>query len=117
MIADHNRMCQVLANLLDNAIKYTPQGGNIVIDVYQKPEHTVIHVKDNGVGISSEDIPKIWERLYRGDKSRAEPGLGLGLSLVKAVVGSHKGRIEVYSKPGVGSVFTLYLPNTAIPIG
>jgi signal transduction histidine kinase len=117
MIADHNRMCQVLANLLDNAIKYTPQGGNIVIDAYQEPEHTVILVRDTGSGILAADIPKIWERLYRGDKSRAEPGLGLGLSLVKAVVGAHKGRIEVYSKPGVGSVFTLYLPNTAIPIG
>jgi signal transduction histidine kinase len=117
MIADHNRMCQVLANLLDNAIKYTPHGGNIVIGAYQKPEHTVILIKDTGMGISAADIPKIWDRLYRGDKSRAEPGLGLGLSLVKAVVGAHKGRIEVDSKPGVGSVFTLYLPNTAIPIG
>ncbi len=117
MTADHNRMCQVLANLLDNAIKYTPHGGNIVIDAYQEPEHTVILVKDTGMGIFAADIPKIWERLYRGDKSRAEPGLGLGLSLVKAVVGAHKGRIEVHSEPGVGSVFTLHLPNAAIPIG
>ena len=91
--------------------------GEIVIDAYKIPKHTVIHVKDNGVGISSDDIPKIWERLYRAAKSRAEPGLGLGLSLVEAVVGAHKGRIEVYSELGVGSVFTLYLPNTAVPIG
>jgi signal transduction histidine kinase len=117
MIADHNRICQVLANLLDNAIKYTSRNGNILIDAYQKPEHTVILVKDTGVGISSGDIPKIWERLYRADKSRTEPGLGLGLSLVKAVVGAHKGRIEVDSEPGIGSVFTLYLPNAAFPIG
>ena len=117
MIADHNRMCQVLANLLDNGVKYTPRGGKIVIDAYQKTEHTVILVKDTGVGISSDDIPKIWERLYRADKSRTAPGLGLGLSLVKAVVGAHKGRIEVDSKPGAGSVFTLYLPNAAVPIG
>ena len=117
MTADRNRMGQVLANLLDNAIKYTPHGGNIVISAYQEPEHTVILVKDTGIGILSEDIPKIWDRLYRGDKSRSEPGLGLGLSLVKAVVEAHKGRIEVDSEPGGGSVFTLYLPNAAIPIG
>ena len=115
--ADHNRVRQVLANLLDNAIKYTPPGGNIVIGAHQEPEHTVILVKDTGVGISSEEVAKIWDRLYRGDKSRSEPGLGLGLSLVKAVVGAHNGRVEVDSEPGVGSVFKLYLPNTAIPIG
>jgi signal transduction histidine kinase len=117
MTADRNRMSQVLANLLDNAIKYTPHGGNIVIDAYQEKEHTVILIKDSGIGISSDEVPKIWDRLYRGDKSRTEPGLGLGLSLVKAVVEAHKGRIEVDSDPGVGSVFTLYLPNAAIPIG
>jgi signal transduction histidine kinase len=116
MTADRNRMSQVLANLLDNAIKYTPHGGNIVIDAYQEREHTVILVKDSGIGITSDEVPKIWDRLYRGDKSRTEPGLGLGLSLVKAVVGAHKGRIEVDSKPGAGSVFTLYLPNAAIPV-
>jgi signal transduction histidine kinase len=117
MTADHNRMRQVLANLLDNAIKYTPHGGNIVVDAYQDQEHTVILVKDTGIGILSDEVPKIWDRLYRGDKSRSQPGLGLGLSLVKAVVQAHKGRIEVDSEPGVGSVFTLYLPNAAIPIG
>jgi signal transduction histidine kinase len=117
MTADRNRMGQVLANLLDNAIKYTPHGGNIVIGAYQEPEHNVILVKDTGIGILSEDVPKIWDRLYRGDKSRSKPGLGLGLSLVKAVVEAHKGRIEVDSEPGGGSVFTLYLPNAAIPIG
>jgi signal transduction histidine kinase len=117
MIADRNRMRQVLANLLDNAIKYTTRGGNIVIAAYQGQQDTVILVKDTGIGILPDDVPKIWDRLYRGDKSRSEPGLGLGLSLVKAVVGAHKGRIEVDSELGVGSVFTLYLPNAAIPIG
>ena len=117
MTADRNRMSQVLANLLDNAIKYTPPGGNIVIDAFQEKEHTTILVKDTGIGILSDEIHRIWDRLYRGDKSRSEPGLGLGLSLVKAVVEAHKGRIEVDSEPGGGSVFTLYLPNAAIPIG
>src|SRR5262249_59759232 len=114
---ERNRMSNVLANLLEKAIKYTANGGNIVIDAYKKKEHTVILIKDSGIGISSDEVPKIWDRLYRGDKSRTEPGLGLGLSLVKAVVEAHKGRIEVDSDPGVGSVFTLYLPNAAIPIG
>jgi len=70
-----------------------------------------------GIGIPPEEISKIWDRLYRGDKSRSQPGLGLGLSLVKAVVQAHKGRIEVHSVPGAGSAFTLYFPTAAIPIG
>jgi signal transduction histidine kinase len=115
--ADHNRMRQVLANLLDNAMKYTPRGGAVAIDTYQEKDWTVVVVKDNGIGIQPGETPKIWDRLYRGDKSRSEPGLGLGLSLVKAVVGAHNGRVEVDSEPGVGSVFKVYLPNTAIPIG
>ncbi len=117
MTADRNRMRQVLANLVDDAIKYTPSGGNIAIDAYHEQDQTVILVKDTGVGIPPEEIPKIWDRLYRGDKSRSQPGLGLGLSLVKAVVQAHKGRIEVHSVPGAGSVFTLYFPTAPIPIG
>ena len=117
MTADRNRMRQVLANLVDDAIKYTPCGGSIAIDAYHEQDQTVILVKDTGVGIPPEEIPKIWDRLYRGDKSRSQPGLGLGLSLVKAVVQAHKGRIEVHSVPGAGSVFTLYFPTAAIPIG
>ena len=70
-----------------------------------------------GIGIPPEEISKIWDRLYRGDKSRSQPGLGLGLSLVKAVVQAHKGRIEVQSVPGAGSAFTLYFPTTPVPIG
>ena len=114
MTADRNRIRQVLANLLDNAIKYTPHGGNIFIGAYQEQEQTVILVRDTGIGILSDEVGKIWDRLYRGDKSRSEPGLGLGLSLVKAVIEAHKGRIEVDSEPGGGSVFTLYLPLPAI---
>jgi signal transduction histidine kinase len=117
MTADRNRMRQVLANLVDDAIKYTPSGGSIAIDAYHEQDQTVILVKDTGVGIPPEEIPKIWDRLYRGDKSRSQLGLGLGLSLVKAVVQAHKGRIEVHSVPGAGSAFTLYFPTAAIPIG
>ena len=117
MTADRNRMRQVLANLVDDAIKYTSSGGSIAIDAYHEKDQTVILVTDTGVGIPPEEIPKIWDRLYRGDKSRSQPGLGLGLSLVKAVVQAHKGRIEVRSVPGTGSVFTLYFPTSPIPIG
>jgi len=108
--ADANRMRQVMANLMDNAVKYTPSGGRIDLEAFPRDHQAVITIKDTGAGISSEDAPKIWNRLYRGDQSRSQRGLGLGLSLVKAVVQAHNGRIEVSSKPGAGSLFTLYLP-------
>ena len=108
--ADANRMRQVMANLTDNAVKYTPSGGRIDLEAFQRDHQAVITIKDTGVGITSEEAPKIWNRLYRGDQSRSQRGLGLGLSLVKAVVQAHNGRIEVSSKPGAGSLFTLYLP-------
>jgi signal transduction histidine kinase len=115
--ADRNRMRQVLANLLDNAIKYTGPEGSVAIDAYEKNGQIAIRVRDDGAGIPPEEISKIWDRLHRGDASRSQPGLGLGLSLVKAVVQAHKGRIGVQSELGGGSVFTLYLPSTPAPIG
>jgi len=107
---DPTRMGQALANLLDNAIKYTPRGGRINIEGHGLQSQVVIVVKDSGIGIPREELPRIWERLYRGDQSRSQKGLGLGLSLVKAIVHAHKGRIEVSSEPDKGSVFTIYLP-------
>ncbi|PYJ63934.1 MAG: hypothetical protein DME24_00420 [Verrucomicrobia bacterium] len=108
--ADRNRIQQALANLLDNAIKYTGPGGNVEVAAYQKEREAILTVKDSGMGISAEDLPRIWDRLYRGDKSRNEKGLGLGLSLVKAVVRAHHGSVEVASEVGKGSVFTVSLP-------
>ena len=108
--ADLNRMRQVIANLLDNAIKYTPPGGRVMISVRREYEQTVVSMRDTGIGIPAEEITEIWSRLYRGDKSRSQPGLGLGLSLVKAIVRAHKGDVEVHSEPGVGSDFTISLP-------
>jgi signal transduction histidine kinase len=110
LTADRNWMRQVLANLLDNAIKYTPSGGRIDIEARRREQEITITVKDTGVGILPEELDKIWDRLYRGDESRSQRGLGLGLSLVKAIVGAHRGRVEVYSEPGAGSVFTVNLP-------
>jgi signal transduction histidine kinase len=111
MTADRNWIRQVLANLLDNAIKYTPSGGSVDIDAVRSEQELIITVKDTGAGIPHEDLPKIWDRLYRGDKSRSQRGLGLGLSLVKAVVSAHGGHVEVSSRPGAGSVFTVSLPS------
>jgi len=110
LTADRNRMEQVFANLMDNAIKYTPSGGRIDLRAFRQGQQAVITIKDTGIGIAPEEAPKIWDRLYRGDQSRSQRGLGLGLCLVKAVVQAHQGRIEVSSEPGVGSLFTLYFP-------
>jgi signal transduction histidine kinase len=115
--ADRNRMRQVLANLVDNAVKYTDPKGSVVIDAYEQDGQIVIRVRDNGAGIPPPEISKIWDRLHRGDASRSQPGLGLGLSLVAAVVQAHQGRIGVQSEPGSGSVFTLYLPSAPAPVG
>lgn len=117
IMADRTRMQQVLANLLDNAMKYTPPGGRVEIAAAPRPQQVVISVADTGVGITPEDLPKIWERLYRGDKNRSQRGLGLGLSLVKAIVQAHHGAVEVSSTPGVGSCFLLILPLPAPAAG
>jgi signal transduction histidine kinase len=111
MTADQNRISQVLGNLLDNAIKYTPSGGQIFLAASRSRGEIIISIKDTGVGISQENLPRIWERLYRGDQSRSQRGLGLGLSLVKAIVLAHKGRVEVFSEPGKGSVFNIHIPS------
>ena len=106
---DRLRFEQVAANLLDNAIKYTPAGGRVDISVAREHGHAVLRVRDSGIGIPAAELPRIWERLFRGDQSRTERGLGLGLSLVKAVVGAHGGTISVESTPGSGSTFTVTL--------
>ena len=111
LTADRSRMQQAIANLVDNAIKYTPDGGRVDVSVQEKDERVVIAVKDDGMGIQPEEIPKIWDRLYRGDTSRSQRGLGLGLSFVKAIVLAHKGQIDVSSEPGHGSTFVVSLPQ------
>lgn len=109
--ADPYRIRQVVSNLLDNAVKYTPAGGRVDVEALQRPKQVMITVKDTGIGISKENLPKIWDRLYRGDESRSQRGLGLGLSVVKSIVEVHGGHVEVFSEPGAGSIFSVYLPQ------
>jgi signal transduction histidine kinase len=114
---DRNRMRQVLANLVDNAVKYTPAGGRVEIAVTRNGGGAVVEVRDTGIGMSREELPRIWERLYRGDQSRSERGLGLGLSLVRAIVEAHGGQVTVESTPGQGTRFLLTLPPKPVPVG
>ena len=113
VLADRSRLRQVVANLLDNAVKYTPSGGRVTMRASAAGSEAAIEVEDNGPGIPADDLPRIWDRLYRGDRSRSERGLGLGLSLVRAIVEAHKGRAEVVSSPGQGARFTIHLPAAA----
>jgi signal transduction histidine kinase len=108
--ADRTRLEQVAANLIDNAVKYTPPGGRVNVRVMRKPDSMVLEVSDNGQGIPPAELPRIWDRLFRGDKSRTERGLGLGLSFVKAIVEAHGGTVRAESAEGSGSRFSVQLP-------
>jgi len=110
---DPARLRQVVTNLVDNAVKYTPAGGRVAIAAHAGEREVLVSVSDTGAGIAPEDLPRIWDRLYRSDASRSERGLGLGLSLVRAVVEAHGGRCAVDSEPGRGSTFLVYLPAAA----
>jgi signal transduction histidine kinase len=108
--ADATRFQQVAANLIDNAIKYTPAGGRVDVEVSASRGRALLQVRDTGIGIRPDELPRIWDRLFRGDASRTERGLGLGLSLVRAIVQAHGGTVEVASELGKGSTFTVSLP-------
>ena len=110
---DRVRLEQVGANLVDNAVKHTPAGGQIDVEIQRDGGRALLRVRDTGSGIPADELPRIWDRLYRGDTSRADRGLGLGLSLVKAVVEAHGGSVAVTSEPGRGSIFTVSLPQSA----
>jgi heavy metal sensor kinase len=113
---DRTRLQQVVANLIDNAIKYTQEGGTVEVKVQREAGKAILEVSDNGVGIPTTAIPHVFERFYRVDKarSRASGGAGLGLSIVKAICTAHGGEISVCSEEGRGSRFRVELPLVAL---
>ena len=108
---DEGKLQRLMANLIDNAIKYTPADGNITVTATADTSRFMISVKDSGVGIGEKDLSRIFDRFYRSDSSRSTPGNGLGLSLVQAIVHAHGGEITVVSHLGAGSEFTVFLPR------
>jgi heavy metal sensor kinase len=111
--ADPSRLKQVVVNLLDNAIKYTPEGGMVSVSVTKKDGHAVLEVADTGIGIASADLPHIFDRFYRADKARSRQmgGTGLGLSIVRSICLAHGGQVSVKSTEGHGSRFRVELPS------
>jgi len=97
-------------NLLDNALKFTEAGDTVEVRAFEDGTFVVIEVADTGPGIPREELPRVWEELYRGRGARGVPGSGLGLALVRAIVERHSGRVTLRSRPGQGTVFTMRLP-------
>lgn len=110
---DHDRIVQVLTNIINNALQYTPRGKKVTIDILEERHHISFRVKDEGTGISEEDLPYLFERFYRGDKSRDRKtgGIGIGLSIVKALIDAHHGQIKVESEKGLGAIVTISFPK------
>lgn len=111
VLGDRDRLEQVVVNLLDNAIKYTPSGGSVAVTACKSDGAVVVDIKDTGIGIPAGDIPRIFERFYRVDKARSRElgGTGLGLAIVKHIIQVHNGRLHVESIPGRGSTFSFSL--------
>jgi two-component system phosphate regulon sensor histidine kinase PhoR len=111
--ADRGQVSQALINLLDNAVKYTPEGGTITVGAEDKGDVIHVTVQDTGIGIPREDLDRIFERFYRVDKNRSREmgGTGLGLSIVKHIIQGHGGKVWAKSRIGEGSVFTFSLPK------
>ena len=112
MKADREGLREILDNLLDNAIKYTPEGGRVSVLWQSNGAMARIAVRDSGIGIKPEDQERVFERFYRVDKARSREmgGTGLGLSITHGIVTGHNGRIEVDSRVGEGTRFRIYLP-------
>ena len=110
---DRARLKQVVVNLLDNAIKYTPRGGAVSLSVEAENGKAILEVADNGIGIPADLLPRVFERFFRVDKARSRErgGAGLGLSIVKSICAAHHGQVEVSSEPGRGSRFRVELPR------
>ena len=112
MFADPGKLAQVCYNIIENAIKYTPDGGKIAVSLHREGRDAVLEIADTGVGIPQEDLPHVFDRFYRVDKARSREtgGTGLGLSIVKQIVRLHAGSVTVQSEPGKGTTFIVQLP-------
>ncbi len=107
---DPRRLQRAIANLFDNALKYTPPGGKVTVSARYREDRIVVEIRDTGIGIDRQEQSRIFDRFYRVTPSRTTPGNGLGLSLARSIAKAHGGAISVTSRPGRGSVFTLHLP-------
>lgn len=117
LVADRQRLLQAVCNLIDNAIAYTPSGGAVEVEVHHEAESGsfILHVRDTGPGVSPSDAQRIWHRFMRGSaSSAAHPGIGLGLSLVRAVATAHRGEAGVDNRPGGGADFWIRLPAAGV---
>lgn len=111
---DEESLAKLFTILLDNAIKYTPSGGRIMLQAKARSEKISISVSDTGIGVTKKDLPRMFDRFFRADSSRGkETGFGLGLSIAKRIVATHKGTISVASKIGQGTTFIVKLPLSA----
>lgn len=116
---DPDRLKQLVVNLLDNAVKYTPPGAPITVGLARSRDEAVLAVRDSGIGISAEELPHVFERFYRADPARGRDpgGTGLGLAIVKWIVDQHEGKIYIESSAGKGTTVTVRLPLSTIPDG
>jgi two-component system OmpR family sensor kinase len=111
-VFDRERLRQALSILLDNAVKYTPEGGRVTMRIVEEDGSVGVEVADTGIGIPEDQIPHVFERFYRAEEARSTEGLGLGLSIARQIAEDHKGSIEVLSKPREGSTFIIRIPRS-----
>jgi len=111
VLADAERVREVVTNLVHNAIKFTPAGGQVTISAHVTGDEVIVSVQDTGIGIPADDLPRIFERFYKADRARSGGGTGLGLSIARHIVQGHGGRIWAESVEGQGSTFYFSLPT------
>ena len=101
---------RAIVNLIDNAVKFTPEGGKIVVSAHSSDSMVTVEVRDNGEGVDPLDLPRVFERFYKADRARRAGGTGLGLAIVKHTVEAHGGKVKAESNPGKGSTFGFSIP-------
>ena len=110
VLGKSDKLGRAILNIIDNAIKFTPERGNVLLTLISNNDHAVLHIKDTGIGISQQDIPRVFDRFYRGARSNKTLGSGLGLAIAQSIIKTFHGQIEVESKVGQGTTFIVMLP-------